>query len=142
MYGTHSPFASRHARPANVYNRVGLETEVHDASPHRLIQMLWDGLFDALARAEGAIQAGQRDVKARALSKAVRILDEGLKAGLDLERGGALAVQLRDLYAFCSLRLTQANLHDDLAAMNEVRGILSPLREAWSQIAPASAAAA
>jgi flagellar protein FliS len=142
MYGTNSPFASRFARPANVYNRVGLETEVHDASPHRLIQMLWDGLFDSLARAEGAIQAGQRDTKALALSKAARILDEGLKAGLDLERGGPLALQLRDLYAYCGLRLTQANLRDDLNALHEVRGLLAPLREAWSQIAPASAAAA
>jgi flagellar protein FliS len=104
--------------------------------------MLWDGLFDALARAEGAIQAGQRDVKANALSKAVRILDEGLKAGLDLERGGALAQQLRDLYAYCSLRLTQANLKDDLAAMNEVRALLAPLRTAWSQITPVTAGAA
>jgi flagellar protein FliS len=142
MFSPHSPFAPRHSRPAHAYNRVGLETEVDGASPHRLIQMLWDGLFDALARAEGALNAGHRDLKARALSQAVRILDEGLKAGLDLERGGPLAVQLRDLYAYASLRLTQANLRDDLDAIQEVRQILAPVREAWGQIAPTNAAAA
>ncbi len=142
MYGQASPFASRHARPSNIYSRVGLETEVHDASPHRLISMLWDGLFDALAQAEGAMGNGQRELKARALSKAVRILDEGLKAGLDLERGGALALQLRELYSFAALRLTQANLRDDVNAIHEVRGILAPVREAWSQITPTAAAAA
>ena len=142
MFNPSSPFAPRHSRPAHIYSRIGLETEVDGASPHRLIQMLWDGLFDALARAEGALQADQRDIKARALSKAVRILDEGLKAGLDPENGGPLALQLRDLYAYASLRLTQANLRDDLRAIQEVRQILAPVRDAWAQIAPSNAAAA
>lgn len=142
MFNPQSPFAPRHSRPAHTYSRVGLETEVDSASPHRLIQMLWDGLFDAMARAEGALQANQRDIKARSLSKAVRILDEGLKAGLDAENGGPLALQLRDLYAYASLRLTQANLRDDLSAIQEVRQILAPIRDAWGQIAPTNAAAA
>jgi flagellar secretion chaperone FliS len=142
MYGSSSPFSPRNQRPSNLYSRIGLETEVHDASPHRLIVMLFDGLFDSLAKAEGALAHGQREIKALALSKAVRILDEGLKAGLDVEQGGALAVQLRELYGYASLRLTQANLRDDVAALQEVRTLLTPVREAWSQITPSTAAAA
>jgi len=136
MYGQASPFAPRHYRPSNMYTRVGLETEVHDASPHRLIAMLFDGLFGALAQAQGALETGEREIKARALSRAVRILDEGLKAGLNLEVGGPLAQQLSELYAYSSLRLTQANLHDDLEAILEVRKLLQPVREAWGAIAP------
>ncbi len=136
MYGQASPFAPRHYRPSNMYTRVGLETEVHDASPHRLIAMLFDGLFSALAQAQGALEAGEREVKARALSRAVRILDEGLKAGLNLEAGGPLARQLNELYAYASLRLTQANLRDDLEAILEVRKLLQPVQEAWGAIAP------
>jgi flagellar secretion chaperone FliS len=138
MYGNASPFASRLHRPGNVYTRVGLETEVHDASPHRLIAMLFDGFFSALAQAEGALLAGHRDLKANALTRAVRILDEGLKAGLNLGEGGALAGQLHELYAYASLRLTQVNLHDDLAGLREVRQLIEPVREAWGQIAPAA----
>ncbi|MBH9552752.1 flagellar export chaperone FliS [Inhella gelatinilytica] len=136
MYGTASPFASRHQRPNNVYSRVGLETEVHSASPHRLIAMLFEGLFTALAQAQGALEAQQRELKAHALSRAVRILDEGLKAGLDLEAGGELARQLHELYSYASLRLVQANARDDGAALQEVRLLLEPVRDAWSAIAP------
>lgn len=136
MHGQPSPFAPSHYRPSHVYSRVGLETEVHQASPHRLIAMLFDGLFDALLQAQGALENGQRDLKARALSRAVRILDEGLKAGLNMEGGGTLAVQLSELYAYASLRLTRANLHDDMATILEVRRLLEPVREAWSAIAP------
>lgn len=142
MFGQASPFAPRHYRPGNVYSRIGLETEVHDASPHRLIAMLFDGLFSNLAQAEGALAAGQRENKALALMRAVRILDEGLKGCLDLQGGGELAQQLQDLYAYASLRLTAANLRDDVEALREVRGLLEPVRDAWSQIAPAHAAAA
>jgi len=138
MYGQASPFAPRHYRPGNVYTRVGLETEVHDASPHRLIAMLFDGLFSNLAQAEGAIQQGQREIKAHALMRAVRILDEGLKAGLDVKAGGELAGQLDALYGYASLRLTQANLRDDLEAIREVRRLIEPVRDAWTQIAPSA----
>lgn len=136
MYGQPSPFAPNHYRPSHVYSRVGLETEVHQASPHRLIAMLFDGLFDALLQAQGALENGQRELKARALSRAVRILDEGLKAGLNMEAGGPLAVQLSELYTYAGLRLTRANLHDDLDIILEVRRLLEPVREAWRAIAP------
>lgn len=136
MYSPASPFAPRHQRPSNLYSRVGLETEIHDASPHRLIGMLFDGLFAALAQAQGALETGQREAKARALSRAVRIIDEGLKSVLNLEAGGPLAAQLSELYAYCALRLIQANLHDDLDAILEVRKLLQPVQEAWNAIAP------
>jgi flagellar protein FliS len=136
MYAQASPFAPRHHRPGNVYSRVGLETEVHGASPHRLISMLFDGLFSNLAQAEGAIAQGQREFKALALMRAVRILDEGLKSVLNLQEGGPLAEQLHGLYAYAGLRLTHANLRDDVEAIREVRKLLEPVREAWGQIAP------
>lgn len=142
MYGQASPFAPRHYRPGNVYTRVGLETEVHDASPHRLIALLFDGLFSAIAQAEGALQSGQRELKGQAISRAVRIVDEGLKSGLNLEQGGPLADQLHQLYSYAGVRLVQANLHDDVEALREVRRLLEPVRDAWSQIAPVQAAAA
>jgi flagellar secretion chaperone FliS len=138
MYGHSSPFAARHQRPNHAYSRVGLETEVHDASPHRLIAMLFDGLFANLAAAEGAMAAGNRELKTQALMRAVRILDEGLKAGLNLEQGGAIALQLHGVYSFCTVRVTHANLRDDVEALREVRRILEPVREAWGQIAPAA----
>lgn len=75
MYGnTSSPFASR-AQRDTMYSKVGLETDVEAASPHRLVSMLFDGLFDAMNQARGAILSGHHEIKNRALSRSVRIVD-------------------------------------------------------------------
>ncbi|SEL45813.1 flagellar protein FliS [Roseateles sp. YR242] len=136
MYGNSSPFASHGQRASNMYNRVGVETDVLQASPHRLVQLLLDGANDAMSQGLGAIRARNVEVKGRALSKAVRILDEGLKAALNTESGN-LALDLRDLYAYMSMRLTYANLHSDAAAVEECQRLMQPIREAWASIAPA-----
>ncbi|MFG6456704.1 flagellar export chaperone FliS [Roseateles sp. BYS96W] len=133
-----SPFAARNQR-ASMYAKVGLETDVQAATPHRLVAMLFDGAFDAMAQAVQAIQAGNVELKGRALSRAVRILDEGLRAGLDLS-AGQLATDLRELYGYVCMRLTQANLRGDVAAIEECQRLLSPVREAWAAIGNTPAA--
>ena len=133
MYGNASPFASRAQRASTMYSKVGLETDVLSASPHRLVAMLFDGLAEAMSQARGAIQMGQTELKNRALGRAVRILDEGLKAALNMETG-ALAADLRDLYVYMCARLTYANLHADSAAIEECQRLLAPVREAWAAI--------
>lgn len=139
MYGNmSSPFAARN-HSASMYAKVGLETDVQAASPHRLVAMLFDGVFDAMNQARQAIQTGNVEQKGRALSRAVRILDEGLRAGLDLS-AGQLAVDLRELYGYVCMRLTQANLKNDLAAIDECQRLLSPVREAWNAIGQTPAA--
>jgi flagellar secretion chaperone FliS len=133
MYGSNaSPFAPR-AQRATMYSKVGVETGVQGASPHRLVAMLFDGVFDAMNQALGAVEAGNSDLKNRALGRAVRILDEGLKAALNLQ-AGPLAADLHSLYAYLCMRLTQANLHSDASAIEECHRLLSPIREAWNAI--------
>jgi flagellar secretion chaperone FliS len=132
---THTPHRTMPSL-ANTYARVGVETGAADASPHKLITMLFDGFDDALARARGALASGQVEVKCRAISHAVRLVEEGLKAGLDLQSGGKLAADLHELYTYVTLRLTQANLHNDAAALDECARLLAPVRSAWVEIAP------
>jgi flagellar protein FliS len=135
-------FASTHTQHrtmpslASTYARVGVETGAADASPHKLILMLFDGFDDAVARARGALAAGQIEAKGRAIGHAVRIVEEGLKAGLNLHSGGALATDLNALYAYVTLRLTHANLHNDAAALDECARLLEPVRSAWTEIGP------
>ncbi len=125
----------------NAYRSVGLETGVESASPHRLVAMLFDGVIESIAQARGAIQAGQIETKGRAIGRAVRIVEEGLKGGLNAQGGGTLATDLGDLYAYVSRRLTHANLRNDIEALDECRRLIEPLREAWASIAPQVAAA-
>jgi len=138
MYAPASPFnrpipAGARAL-SGVYRQVGVETSVANASPHELVKLLFDGLFDALAQAKGAIQAKDYQTKARAMDRALRIIDEGLKASLDRQQGGELAANLHDLYGYVSLRLIQANLRDDLSALAECATLMTPIREAWNAL--------
>lgn len=137
MYAA-SPFAAapRGAVFANAYRQVGAQTGVAAASPHRLVAMLFDAFMESLAQAQGALRSGDVQGKTRAFTRAVRIVDEGLKAALDRRQGGRLAADLDELYAYVSLRLTQANLRNDEAALQECRRLVEPLRDAWAAIAP------
>ena len=121
-------------RSANTYKSVGLETSVTGANPHQLVGLLFDGLQQSLAAAKGAILSGDVPAKGRAISRAVRILEEGLKAGLDTKRGGELAANLSSLYEYCIFKTTEANLRNDAALLEEVINLIKPVADSWSQI--------
>jgi flagellar protein FliS len=132
-----NPYSSPSARNAHrsgLYQQVGVETGVSSATPHQLVAMLFEGYMEALAQARGALRSGDYTLKGRAIGRAVRIVEEGLRAGLDLKGGGSLARDLHDLYGYLSLRLTMANLRSDEAALDECQRLVKPLQEAWTAI--------
>ena len=131
-----------HAAQAHAYRRVGVETGVDAATPHQLVMMLFDGFGDAIAQARAALQRRDVEAKCKAISRAARIVDEGLKASLDVRAGGKLGEDLLALYGYIALRLTHANLHNDSAALDECQSLLEPVRSAWAAIGPAVGAAA
>ena len=134
MFATAS-FTAPHTA-AGAYRQVGVTTGVAAATPHQLVLMLFDGFDEALAQALGALREGAVAAKCRALGRATRIVDEGLRASLDLRAGGTLAADLRELYGYVGLRLVRANLDNDAAGIDECRRLMKPLREAWASIAP------
>lgn len=139
MYAPASPFSRPipiGARALSAYHQVGVQTSVSNASPHELVKLLIEGFFDAVAKARGAMRAKDIEIKGKELSRAVRIVDEGLKASLDMQRGGELSSNLRDLYVYITMRLTQANLKNDEAALDECCNLMNQIREAWMAIAP------
>lgn len=125
----------RHPQAA-LYARVGVETGVGSASPHQLVGMLFDGFAVAVAAAKSALRAGDVEAKCAAINRALRIVDEGLKASLD-PAGGTLARDLDELYAYMMMRLTQANLGNDPQRLDECLALMQPLRDAWAAIGPA-----
>jgi flagellar protein FliS len=136
-----SPAASRANPFANVYRQVDAETALASATPHRLVAMLFDGCLEALAQARGALRHGQIEAKCRAVTRACRIIDEGLRAPLNLRDGGALAADLHALYGYLNNRLTLANLRNDDALLDECQRLITPLRDAWLEIGPRVGAA-
>jgi flagellar protein FliS len=132
--GAEAMFTSANSRAAAAYKRVAADTGVQGADPHQLVSMLFDALLQSLARARGALEAGDIAAKGMAIGKAVRILEEGLKAGLNMEQGGELAQNLRGMYDYSIARLTHANLRNDVAALAEVSALIEPVADAWKQI--------
>jgi flagellar protein FliS len=127
------------AHAAQAYARIGLETGVAAASPQRLIVMLYDGALAAIAEARGHMREGRTAQKGRAIGKAISIVDQGLKAALDVQQGGAIAQQLMDLYDYIGRLLLQANLRDDATHLDEAARLLGELRGAWATLAERNA---
>lgn len=129
--------ASAYARPqqfANAYRHIGTETGVSGATPHRLVAMLFEGYMDALAQARGGMRAGNVERKNRGIQRALRIVGEGLRENLDMKSGGRLAQDLNELYGYLELRLTQANIRNDEALLDECQRLVQPLQDAWAAI--------
>lgn len=127
---------------ATAYAKVDLESRVNSANQHQLIQMLYDGAILSVAQAVTALE--RRDVAAKgvAVSRAISIIEDGLRASLDPDQGGALAHSLDGLYEYMSQRLLLASLRNDAAGFQEVKQLMNELREAWASIATAALAPA
>ncbi|MDO4905149.1 MAG: flagellar export chaperone FliS [Lautropia sp.] len=128
-------FTSHHQSSASTYHSVDLESSVRMTDPHRLVEMLFDGAVTAVMKAGIALQQGDITGKGQATSRAIRIIDEGLKASLDHD-AGEISSNLWALYGYMSRTLLQANLNNDLAQYEEVTTLLQELRDAWRSIRP------
>lgn len=130
-------FGSSQARGANAYAKVGIETGVIAATPHKLIVMLFDGAITAISNAISYMEAGNIPAKGLSISKAIAIIESGLRASLDKKIGGEIALSLDALYEYMSQQLLFANLHNDVSKLSEVRELLRDLKLTWEAIAPA-----
>lgn len=121
---------------ASVYAKVGIETGVIAANPHKLIVMLFEGVQAALNNALQHMEGGNIAEKGMAISKAIMIIDNGLRASLDKSVGGEIAQNLDSLYEYMSTRLLQANLKNDPQVIQEVSALLLDIKGAWESIDP------
>lgn len=127
-------YTSVNMRSANAYRTVGVETAVSGADPHQLVCLLYQALMQSLGTAKLSLQAGDIAGKGKAISRAVRLIEEGLKAGLNDAKGGELAVNLRGLYDYCIVVLSEANLRNDIKKIDEVIRLVQPVAQAWNDI--------
>ncbi|TDF64261.1 flagellar export chaperone FliS [Cupriavidus sp. L7L] len=119
---------------ANTYSAIGVQTKAMSASPTQLIGMLYDGARAAIARAKFHLEGGNIAARGNAISKAIDIIDNGLRAVLDHNAGGEISANLESLYEYMVRRLLLANLRSDAALLAEVDTLLESLASAWAQI--------
>lgn len=125
---------------ASSYAKIGLQSAAMSASPHQLITMLFDGAKTAITMARHHMANGEIAAKGNAISKAINIIDNGLKASIDTEAGGAaetvLAANVSALYDYINQRLMYANLRNDPALLDEADRLLDNISSAWREIDP------
>lgn len=120
---------------SQAYEQVNLETCVSQASPHQLIVLLYEGALNAIKLAKLYIKKGNIAGKGMAISKAINIVDNGLKSCLDLEKGGEIAENLERLYHYISQQLVLANLYNDQDKLQNCFDLLNNIAESWREIA-------
>ena len=121
---------------ASAYAQLAVETTVAAADPHTLIVLLFEGAEAAIRQAKTKLADNDIAAKGKAISQAIQIVSDGLRASLDIKAGGELAERLAALYDYIAARLLWANLNNDEAAMDECLNLLEEIHSAWSQIAP------
>ncbi|HCZ06330.1 MAG TPA: flagellar export chaperone FliS [Thermotogae bacterium] len=114
------------------YSKYYTENQIMTASPAKLVSMLYEGAIKFIDEAVEAINS-EDFIKANEKIKRVQDIVLELNLALDMERGGALAQNLRALYNYVFQRLIQANVKKDNDILKEVRGIISDLNSTWKE---------
>ena len=111
-----------------------------DASPTRLVQIMYEQILAQLATAQGCMERIESNLplneviaKGKSMGRAIRLINQ-LNVTLDLERGGQIAENLRALYVYILARLTQANVTNDPGIVAEVSALLRKIKSGWDQI--------
>lgn len=115
------------------YSTTAVQTGVDSATPHRLIQMLMEGVLEKIARAKGFMQRNDIREKGQQIGWAISIL-EGLKASLNKVEGGEIAQNLENIYIYMQQRLIVANRENDTAILDEVMTLMKEIKGGWDAI--------
>ena len=115
------------------YRKVSLDNEISIASPHRVVQLMFAGGLERLAQSRYAIENKDMANKGIFIGKAIGIIN-GLNNSLDMNAGGEIAKNLSDLYDFMLRKITEANINNDVKAIDDVCDILREIKEAWDAI--------
>jgi flagellar protein FliS len=122
------------------YRAVRSHGLVAGASPTRLVQIMFEHILSNLAAAQGCMHRIKDNLplnevvaKGKAVGKAVRLINQ-LNGTLDMERGGEIAQNLRNLYLYMLNRLTVANITNDARIVAEVNSLVRTIKNGWDQI--------
>ncbi|MEM5503327.1 flagellar export chaperone FliS [Shewanella frigidimarina] len=115
------------------YRKVSLESEIAVASPHRIIQMMFEGALQRIAQAKYAIQQKNPAQKGENIGKAVSII-AGLSGSLNMDAGADVSANLDSLYEYMLRRLSEANVANDIEMLEEVSALLRTIKEGWDTI--------
>lgn len=115
------------------YNQVNIETTLLSANPHQVILMMYDGLLESIAKAKGAIERRDFEMKSKMLTKGVNILS-ALDNSLDPVAEPQISKTFSSLYHYCIGKLNEVTITLEVVNLDEVTELLKPLRDAWKDM--------
>jgi len=121
-------------RAATAYKRVSDSTSVMAADPLDLIILLYEKLLHRLRETRLAIEAAEVAARGRATSAAIEIISNGLIGALDMERGGEVAIRLKEQYQLWLRMLLQTNLNGDLNLLSTLESSVGEILSAWKEL--------
>lgn len=121
------------AQGSKAYQQINIASEVENASPHRLVSMLFEGAIRQLAVAKGAIERKDPATKGEAISKAIAIVGE-LEGSLKDKETNEVSGNLSRLYDYMIRTLTQANIESSTEKLNEVGQLIIEIKSGWDAI--------
>lgn len=119
--------------PVKKMTRSNLEAELNNASPLRVVQLLFEGLMARIMEARGAIEHKDFFKKAECLSSAIAIITE-LKHSLDPAAAPALGANLGALYGYCLEGLLEVNKTNNIQKLDEVASLIRTVKEGFDGI--------
>ncbi len=114
---------------ANEYQQLRIRTEVEGASPHRIIQLMMEGVLARIAMAKGFMEQGPLAEKGQHISAAIDIIS-GLQASLNHKPDPKVSSNFDALYDYMSRRLVESNLKNDAAGLTEVADLMREIKTA------------
>ncbi len=109
------------------------QARVQGGSPVEMIIMLYDGAIEYINKAATGISMKNLQVKLKYVDRTLAILQE-LDRSLNFEAGGEVALKLHDCYFYMMQQLVLANIENDGDKMAHISGLLTTLREGWTQV--------
>ncbi len=115
------------------YKKVNVESGILASDPHMIILMMLDGALGAIAQTKGAFERKDFEAKSALISKAINIFS-ALRESLDKESQPQISQHFDDLYSYCIIRLGDLSVSMEPEGLDELIGLVKPLRDAWEQM--------
>lgn len=119
-------------RAIKMYNHMNAQTQLTDASPHKVIQLLMAGAIDRLIKVSAMMENSSGNYH-DTLANAIDII-LALNSALDMDKGGEISANLNALYDYMQLQLVQANIEKDHKKVDEVIELIKTIKDGWDQI--------
>ncbi len=116
------------------YRNIQVNAGVAGASPHRLIEMLYEGLLERIAQLKGAIEQNNIELKHLKVNQATSIV-LGLRDALNADQNNEMVSNLDNLYDYIQRQIFQANLKNSPEILDECTSLITEVSSAWREIA-------